>query len=60
MENNSIGAHTILRRILIEYIKALGASTMDEAFISLAMSLKIIDFVHFLNHRTGLTSDVSN
>jgi hypothetical protein len=57
---NSIGGHTIPRNILVDYIKSLGDSTTNESFISPAIAVKIIDFVYFLNHRTGVSNDVRN
>ncbi len=58
MENiNTVEGYTIQRNLLIGFIKSSGDST-NESFIKPAMTMKTIDFVHLLNHRTGVPDDV--
>ena len=50
----------IPRDLLIGYIKALDAQSTNESFITPSMAIKIIDYVHRLNHGTAVISEVSN
>ena len=51
--------HKIHRPVLIAHIKSLAIGPTNEEFITPSMALKIVDFIHLLNHRMAITSEVS-
>lgn len=58
-ENYSTVTHKIQRPVLIAHIKSLAIGPTNEEFITPSMAFKIVDFIHLLNHRMAITSEVS-
>ncbi len=59
MYEESLGTYKIQRSVLIGFIEGLAADkSTAEAFITPEIAMKIIDFVHLLNHKTSVSSEV--
>jgi hypothetical protein len=60
MESNSIQTHMIQQSMMIQYINNLAPASTNEAFITPVLATKVINYVHLLNNRMGVTDEVMN